>query len=267
MGKTIKIKEKTKTKSKSSRSKSKTNKMSKANISAPEIRNDDNIINHEMKDVSTEIKVMRKVMKIKHEQIHAKTIRKTERLFNKLSKISNENDILVAQKLIGEAIQERDEAMEWLHPEATIQDLNSILQHQIEMDVNIDYVEETRNYITDAEEALKLIQEEGNEETIFFKILHVNPAVHENGKSNEEEMEIENENITTLPSISPQIDMNKNDNNSEMIEEQEQNEDDREISFITPLKVQTKISNYIQHSNDGDDTPKTRTTETPINVM
>jgi len=268
MGKSIKVKRKTKTKSKkSSRSKSKNNKMNKANIGAPEIRNDDNIITQEMQDESTKIKVMRKAMKIKHEQIHAKTICKTEKLFNKLSKTGNENDILVAQKLLDEAVQERDEAMEWLHPEATIKELNSILQRQIEMDVNIDYVEETRNYITDAEEALQLIQEEGNEETLFFKILHVNPAVHENEKSNEEEMDIQNENIIILPNISPQMEMNKN-NSNEIIEKGEKlNEDNREISFITPLKAQTKISDFIQNSNDGDETPKMKTTETPIKVM
>ena len=241
--------------------------MNKANIGAPEIRNDDNIINQEMKNESTEIKVMRKAMKIKHEQIHAKTIRKTEKMINKLSKTGNENDVLVAQKLLDEAVQERDEAMEWLHPEVTIKELNSILQRQIEMNVNIDYVEETRNYITDAEEALQLTQEEGNEETMFFKILHVNPAIHENEKCNEEEMDIQNENIINLPNISPQMEMSK-DNNNDIIEEEEtSNEEDREISFITPLKAQTKISDFIQNSNDGDETPKMKTTETPINVM
>jgi len=268
MGKSIRVKRKTKTKSKkSSRSKSKTSKMNKANTGAPEIRNDDDIINQEMQDESTEIKVMRKAMKIQHEQIHAKTIRKTEKLFNKLSKTGNENDILVAQKLLDEAVQERDEAMEWLHPEATIKELNSILQRQIEMDVNIDNVEETRNYITDAEEALQLIQEEGNEETMFFKILHVNPAVHKNGKSNEEEMDIQNEDIINLPNISPQMEMNKNDNSKITKEGEKVNEDDCNINFITPSKAQTKISDFVQNSNKGDETPKTKTTETPINVM
>ena len=61
MGKSIKVKRKTKTKSKkSSRSKSKNNKMNKTNIGAPEIMNEDNIINQEMQDESIEIKVMRK---------------------------------------------------------------------------------------------------------------------------------------------------------------------------------------------------------------
>ena len=268
MGKVTKIRKKTKNKSKkSSRNKSKSSKLSMTNIGAPEIRNEDNIINHDMKDSGTEIKLMRRAMKTKHVEIHDKAIRKAQRSFNKISKTGNEDDILVAQKLLNEVIQEREEAMEWLHPEVTIQELNLILQRQIEMNVNIDHVEETKNYITDAEESLRLIQQE-NEDAIFFKILHVNPVSHENQNDLDVEMEIENENIINLPEISPQNDLNEESENDEMIEEnQEQNENNREINFISPLKSQTKISDYIQHSNNGDDTPKTRIAETPINIM
>ena len=121
MGKVTKTRKKTKNKSKkSSRNKSKSNKLSMTNIGAPEIRNEDNIINHDMKDSGTEIKLMRRAMKAKHVEIHDKAIRKAQRSFNKISKTGNEDDILVAQKLLNEVIQEREEAMEWSHPEVTI---------------------------------------------------------------------------------------------------------------------------------------------------
>ena len=81
--------------------------------------------------------------------------------------------------------------------------------------------------------------------------------------SSDIEMEdVDEEAIVTLPKIISQQ-MNEHMENMEMSDD----EDDGEIPIITPLKNQTKISDFIQQSNDGDVTPKTKTSSTPINVM
>ena len=284
MGKATKITKKSTTKSSKSNLKTKINsKNITSKNGAPEIEDDEITNQHETE--MNEIKLIRRAMKVKHRQIHEKQIRKATRSLNKLKKTqATDEEIQAAEVTLQKVTNELEEASQWMHPTETLNKLNEILELQIDNQADIDIIEITKNHIIDAEESQNLILQ-GKKEAWFFRIIEVNTS---NLKENEEEgddndtddiydqnkfMDIEmeevNEDSTNLPKILPQNN-NHNSDNSEMSDIEDCNEEDEnenQVSLITPLKSQTKISDFIQNSNDGDTTPKTKTSEIPINVM
>ena len=297
MGKTPKGKKKSKTKSKKSTSKAKPKLMSmnlNSNNGAPEIENETMATIQQVKDEVKGIKLFRRAMKVRYTEVYEKQIRKAKRSLNKIKKTTDsQEEIQAAEATLQEAIDDLQDASQWLHPTETINQLNNILKFQIENDGNIDIIEETKNFIMDAEESEQLILK-GKKEAMFFKIIEINSSssdtnqeidlVDENcvdeddsitnadESSNEDECEEDNESVTENTDDNSTEDLMEIENQDDLqlptIDPQQMNiEISKNTNFITPLKSQTKISDFIQHSNDGDSTPKRRTHETPINIM
>ena len=297
MGKTPKGRKKSKTKSKKSTSKTKSKLMSinlNTNNGAPEIENEPMTPIQQTNDEVKCIKLFRRAMKVKYTEVYEKQIRKAKRSLNKIKKTTDsQEEIQAAEAILQEAINDLQDASQWLHPTETINQLNNILELQIENNGNIDIIEETKNFIMDAEESEQLILK-GKKEAMFFKIIEVKPV----SSDTNQELELVNEEVHDVESIANEESDNENesveDNESEansmdenstedLMEIENQNElqlptiephqmnieISKNSNFITPLKSQTKISDFIQNNNeetDGDATPKRKTKEVPINV-
>ena len=155
----------------------KTKPNDKSNIlksGAPEKANNNHSTTTASNFTMNEIRMIRKALKVKFKQAYDKQIRKASRSLNKLKKTNaSHEEIQIAEKILQEANDDLEEALQWMHPIDTIEKLNQILTFQIENQVDIDIIEATKNYILDAEESKDLI-EKGKKEAWFFRIVEVN---------------------------------------------------------------------------------------------
>ena len=178
MGKLQKSRKRTKTKlKKKTTSKSKNRATSRKTSGAPEIgklnmqSHEDNHY-HSDNSESPEIvyKFIRKTMKVDHVDCENKAIRKAQRALNKAQSSGNANEIDDAKLSLKEAMQEKEEANKWMHPSEAIKKLSKILKDQIDNSEDIDLVEMTKEFISEAEDSLRYI-DQGQEDTFFYRLL------------------------------------------------------------------------------------------------
>ena len=286
----VKGKKSTKTKSKSNRSKD-----TIENVGAPEMVELENFDQPQLKDQSDEevepepisLTIVSKVMKVQHENLADKRIKKLQRQFNKAKKNGSQEAIDEAELNLNEEKAEKEEATNWIHPKAALEHLSEILEQQIQNKQEDHIIQATETHILDAEESLKMIQN-NMEEAMYYKILINNQDQNgdiQNSDGIRESNDEDQFHIKTLPNLppiqnqEPYLD-NENDRFTQQMQEVENDIND----IIMEDKVNSdwknnsinKITNYItpmkskldrEQEREGELTPKTGTKTTPINII
>ena len=147
-----------------------------------------------------------------------------------------------------------------MHPSEAVEKLSQILQDQIENSEDMEFIEMTKEFISDAEDSLRFI-DQGQEDTFFYKLIQTNKSLIDLTKSNNiiNDSDSENESTNILPSIEHQEFMEENQNASNLFIESKQSEqNDYEIK-----------SHSDQNSlDDGQKTPVAgSTTLKSVNVI
>lgn len=268
MGKLQKNRKRTKTKlKKKSTSKSKSRSTSKKIPGAPENLKSTMEL-HDIEDHPSDLseaseilyKFVRKAMRVDHIECEDKAIRKAQRALKKIENSGSSDEIDDAKLTLQEAIQEKEEANKWMHPSEAVKKLSQILQDQIENSEDMEIIEMTKEFISDAEDSLRFI-DQGQEDTFFYKLIQTNKSLIDLTKSNNiiNDSDSENESTNILPSIEHQEFMEDNQNASNLfIESQQSEQNDYEIK-----------SHSDQNSlDDGQKTPVAgSTTLKSVNVI
>ena len=264
MGKLQKNRKRIKTKlKKNMTSKSKNRATSRKTSGAPEIGKL-NMYSHEDEHYhsdtseSPEIvyKLIRKTMKVDHVDCENKAIRKAQRALNKAQSSGNVDEIDDARLSLEEAMQEKEEANKWMHPSEAIKKLSKILKDQIKNSEDLDLIEMTKEFISEAEDSLRYI-DHGQENTFFYRLLQTKESLNDVKKSNYiiNDSDSENENMSTLPPIEHQnMDDDQNVNNTFHENHVKQNEFD--------------LTSDQESIDDGQKTPVAGSTSShPINIV
>ena len=214
---TRKTKRKNKLKGKkSTKSKSKSNRSKDAieNVGAPEKVELENVDQSQLKDQLDEevepepisLTIVSKVMKVQHEYLADKRIKKVQRQFNKAKKNGSQEAIDEAELNLNEERTEKEEATTWIHPKAALDHLSEILEQQIRNKQEDHIIQATEKHILDAEESLKMIQD-NMEEAMYYKILINNRDQNGDTQNSDGISELDDENqefhIKTLPNLPP----------------------------------------------------------------
>ena len=238
MGKLPKNRKRTKTKlKKKTTSKSKNRTSSKKTSGAPEIEKTKmEILEDQQQPSDTSeapefvYKLIRKVMKVDHIKSEDKAIRNAQRALKKAESSGNDNEISEAKATLEEAFQEKEEAKFWMNPKAAIKKLNQTLSEQIENSEDLDLIEMTKEFISEAEDAQRYI-DQGQEDTFYFRLIQTRESLLDVEKSNYiiNDSDSENEAMNLLPPIEHQEEASDDQNVSKLFHEHhiaEQNEID-----------------------------------------
>ena len=268
MGKLVKNRKRTKTKmKKKSSSKPKSRSNPKKNSGAPEnvkptiiINDNDHSSSDQSEPMEIVYKIIRKVMRVNHIECEEKAIRKAQRALKKIESTGTEDEIEDAKETLQEAIREQQEAKMWMHPSDTIKKLSEILQDQIENEEDSEIIEMTREFILDAEDSLRFINQ-GQEDAFYYKLVRINKSLIDLKKSNYiiNDSDSDNESINNLP----------------MIEHQKMMEEEQSVTktFIESQQLLEDSSddNMSQSDedslDDGQKTPIAKPNSKPINVI
>ena len=268
MGKLVKNRKRTKTKlKKKSSSKAKSRSNSKKSSGAPEnvkptiiINDNDHSSSDQSEPMEIVYKIVRKVMRANHIECEEKAIRKAQRALKKIESTGTEDEIEDAKETLQEAIQEQQEAKMWMHPSDTIKKLSEILQDQIENEEDSEIIEMTKEFILDAEDSLRFINQ-GQEDAFYYKLVRINKSLIDLKKSNYiiNDSDSDNESINNLP----------------MIEHQKMMEEEQSVTktFIESQQLLEDSSddNMSQSDedslDDGQKTPIAKPNSKPINVI
>ena len=112
-----------------------------------------------------------------------------------------------------------------MHPSEAVEELSQILQDQIENSEDMEIIEMTKEFISDAEDSLRFI-DQGQEDTFFYKLIQTNKSLIDLTKSNNiiNDSDSENESTNILPLIEHQEFMEDNQNASNLFIESQQSE-------------------------------------------
>ena len=266
MGKLTKVKKRSKTKTKkiSSKNKPRSTKKPTSNSGAPEKIINDNIEDDSVSVESTPslrtFRLHRRSMKVHHVEFEEKAIRKAQRALNRATNSGNQDEIEEAEEILDEAILEKKEASEWMDPTETIEKLNEILEYQIRTEQDKNTIEQTKEFISDAEESFKLINQ-GQEDAIFFQLIETNETMQEFEMKNESVIEelSEPQNFHNLPPIQHQS-----------ISEEQQNVSvifSQEFSKQESENGRSDSDHNSMNTNDGQKTPVTGSSNKTINAI
>jgi len=149
-------------------------------------------------------KFIRKVLRVDHIKCKDKAIRNAQQALKKVENSGLADNIDDAESTSQEAIREKEEAQQWMHPTEAITKLSQILQDQIENSDDMEIIEMTKEFILDAEDLLQFI-DQGQEDTFFYKLIPTNKSLNLK-KSNYiiNDSDSENEDINMLPPIEHQ---------------------------------------------------------------
>ena len=179
MGKVPKNRKKSKSKLKKKSSSKNKNRSSnqKKNSGAPEIMNI-NMTSHDIQSVQcnnsnstkTVFKLIRRAMKVNHIECEEKVIRNAQRTLFKAKQAGIPNEIEEAEKILQEAVQDKEDAAKWMHPDETIEKLSRILNDQVKKSENLDIIEITKELIFEAKDSLRFFTQ-GQEDAFFFRLV------------------------------------------------------------------------------------------------
>ena len=150
--------------------------------------------------------IISKVMKVQHENLADKRIKKLQRQFHKAKKNGSQEAIDEAELNLNEEKAEKEEATNWIHPKAALDHLSEILEQQIQNKQEDNIIQATETHILDAEESLKMIQN-NEEEAMYYKILINNQDQSGDIKNSDGTRESNDDedrfHINTLPNLPP----------------------------------------------------------------
>ena len=107
-------------------------------------------------------------MKVNYIKCEEKAIHKTQRNLKRIQTNGTEEEIAEAQEILDEVISNKDNASNWMHPNDIIEKLSQILNEQIKKLDDENVINQTKIFIQDAKESLKL-NNQGQEDAIFFQ--------------------------------------------------------------------------------------------------
>ena len=302
MGKLTKVGKRSKTKSKKPSAKSKTKtstiKKTKQNSGAPKNPIDDmNELQVNTSEPPSEIvyKLVRKVFRVDHVECENKAIRNAQRVLKKAKNSGPKNEIDEAESDLQEAIQVREEAQQWTHPNDALSKLSQILEYQEKTSCENEIIEKTKEFILEAEDSQRFI-DQGQEDTFYYKLIRTNKSYSDLKRSNFiiNDSDSDDEDVSMLPPIQHQKiindkTMNETQNQlqkdqptdafSKQIQEIEQDikeimmedrksseQKNKNFNFITPTKAAKKME--IEELDEGEMTPKSGSKKkTPINLV
>ena len=162
--------------------------------------------------------------------------------------------------MLQEAIQEKQEATKWMHPSEVIKKLTEILQDQIENEEDSEIIEMTKEFILDAEDSLRFINQ-GQEDAFYYKLVRINKSRIDLKKSNYiiNDSDSDNESTNNLPMIEHQKMMEEEQSVTKTFIESQQSLED---------SSDDNISQSDQESlDDGQKTPIAKPNIKSINII
>jgi len=116
-------------------------------------------------------RILRKAMRVKHIECEDKAIRTALQALNKINQSgTSTSEIEDAKMTLQIAINDKEDAAKWMHPNETIEKLSHILNVQIENSEEVDIIEMTKEFISDAKESLRYI-DQGQEDAFFLQLI------------------------------------------------------------------------------------------------
>ena len=272
MGKLTKVRKKSKSKTKKStpKTKSKINptKKSTSESGAPEIKEEDISMSNEDSSTTTSstpimlLKLNRRAMKVTHIECEDKAIRKAQRNLKRAKNGGNEDEINEAQLILDEAVEEKMDASVWMHPNETIEKLSHILNHQIENLESDNIINQTKKFILEAEDSLRLINQ-GQEDAFFFQ-LQESQTLDKKEKREELNSMIEeinqdaNSEILNIPPIDHQMNHDISENTSMLFSQAIQQQE---------MDAGNEFDTSESEDDDSQKTPIIGSLKKPINLM
>ena len=91
---------------------------------------------------------------------------------NKAKKAGTPKEIEEAEKILQEAVHDKEDATKWMHPNITINKLSRILNNQVEKSEDLDIIEMTKELIFEAKYSLRFFNQ-GQEDAFFFQLTQI----------------------------------------------------------------------------------------------